>query len=88
MFTRSFITGLVLSMPMSVYADSIRCDGELFQDDQINPVSLGQVIETCGEPKHREGNTLVYEQPGGANMALHFNDAGELENIDKAGHQP
>ena len=64
-----------------VTAGSIRCEGELIQDDQINPMTEVQVREKCGKPAAEEYRVLTYKTEANVSSVLRFNDAGELESI-------
>jgi len=83
MYLRICLVVLISGLSQTAFAGSIRCQGHLFQDDQVHPVSMNEILDKCGEPKRREGNVLVYDQPGGAQSRLQFNDAGELENVEE-----
>lgn len=83
MYLRIYLGVLVLGLSQTAFAGSIRCQGHLFQDDQVHPVLMSEVLDKCGEPKRREGNVLVYDQPGGTQSSLQFNDAGELETVEE-----
>jgi len=83
MHLRICLVVMVSGLSQTTFAGSIRCQGHLFQDDQVHPVLMSEVLDKCGEPKRREGNVLVYDQSGGVQSRLHFNDAGELENVEE-----
>ena len=87
MHIRGYVVLLVFGFTQTSYAGSINCRGHLIEDDQVHPVLMEEVLDTCGEPKRRESNVLVYDQVGGVESALHFNDAGELENVDELERQ-
>jgi hypothetical protein len=65
----------------SVTAGSIRCQGEIIQDDQIKPLSEAQVREKCGKPAAEDFRVLTYKTQANVSKVLRFNDAGELESI-------
>ena len=80
--TSVFIAFMLLAISAgSVTAGSIRCQGDLIQDDQIKPVTEAQVREKCGKPVAEEYRVLTYKTEGNASSILRFNDAGELESI-------
>ena len=80
--TSGFIAFMLLTISAgSVTAGSIRCQGDLIQDDQIKPVTEAQVREKCGKPVAEEYRVLTYKTEGNASSILRFNDAGELESI-------
>lgn len=64
----------------TAFAGSIRCGTELIQDDQIEPVSRGFVLEKCGPPDDQYGEVLVYRR-GHSRFALHFNADGQLREV-------
>jgi hypothetical protein len=77
-----FISFLCLAISAgAVTAGSIRCQGELIQDDQINPMTEAQVREKCGKPVAEEYHVLTYKTEANVESVLRFNDAGELESI-------
>jgi hypothetical protein len=64
----------------AAFAGSIRCGTELIQDEQIEPVSRGFVLEKCGPPDDQYGEVLVYRRSH-SRFALHFNADGQLREI-------
>ena len=70
-----FISGTCL-------AGSIRCGTNLIQDDQIEPVSRGFVLEKCGPPHDQYGEVLIYKR-GNSRFALRFNAEGQLQEIEE-----
>lgn len=62
-------------------AESMRCQGQLLQDDQIKPPTQAQVRELCGTPVSESPGELVYQTAPNVHKVLHFNDAGQLEEI-------
>lgn len=68
------------SISGTAFAGSIRCGTELIQDEQIEPVSRGFVLEKCGPPDDQYGEVLVYRR-GHSRFALHFNADGQLREI-------
>ena len=70
-----FISGTCL-------AGSIRCGTDLIQDDQIEPVSRGFVLEKCGPPHDQYGEVLIYKH-GNSRFALRFNADGQLQEISE-----
>lgn len=87
MYIRGYVALLIFGFTQTSLAGSISGKGHLIQDDQVHPVLMEEVLDTCGEPKRREGNVLVHDQAGGVENALHFNDAGELESVDELERQ-
>ena len=80
--TSGFIAFMLLAISVgSVTAGSIRCQGELIQDDQIKPMTEAQVREKCGKPAAEDFRVLTYKTEANASRVLRFNDAGELESI-------
>jgi len=80
--TSGFLTFLLLTISAgSVTAGSIRCEGELLQDDQIKPVTETMVREKCGKPVAEEYHVLTYKTEANVSKVLRFNDAGQLESI-------
>ncbi len=80
--TSGFIVVMLLTISAgSVTAGSIRCQGDLIQDDQAKPVSEAQVREKCGKPATEKYRILTYKTEVNASAILRFNDAGELESI-------
>jgi hypothetical protein len=63
-------------------AGSIRCGTHLIQDDQIEPVSRGFVLEKCGPPHDQYGEVLIYKR-GNSRIALRFNANGQLQEIEE-----
>ena len=65
----------------SVTAGSIRCQGEVLYDDQLQPVTKAQVREKCGKPEAEDFGRWTYRTEANVTKVLRFNDAGELETI-------
>jgi len=59
-------------------AATIRCDGRLIEDDQIEPMNAEQVMKLCGKPDSKEGARWIYNQQ---KKILVFNSDGKLMNI-------
>lgn len=82
MHARIYFTVLMFCLAETAGADIIRCGGQVTEAERLDPLLLSEVLEKCGQPRSREGNVLVYDQPGGMQGVLRFNSAGELEDID------
>ena len=80
--TSGFIAFLLLAISTgSVMAGSIRCQGEVIQDGQLQPLTETQVREKCGQPAAENFGALTYKTGENVSRVLRFNDAGELESI-------
>ncbi len=66
-----------------VFAEgSIRCEGHIIDAGAPEAPTMDEVLEKCGEPDERRGNTWVYKQAGSLNRLLHFEPNGQLSRID------
>jgi hypothetical protein len=60
-------------------ADSMRCGEYVIQDDDLqNTPTMEEVIEKCGQPDSREGQSLYYKEKG---KRLDFDTEGRLITI-------
>lgn len=74
---------LLLSGSSIVLAANMECGTQIISDDQRNGQSKSRILELCGEPESKQGNTWYYKQPDGAIFRLHFSGSGELESIQE-----
>lgn len=77
-----YVAILVFFLAEAAAAGTIRCNGQVIEDDTVDPVMLSEVLEKCGEPRSREGSVLIYDQPGDMQGVLRFNDSYELERLE------
>ena len=78
--TLALLAGLALA-PAAV-AGTLRCDGELFDDGNREGVYKQRVLEHCGEPDQRYGNTWIYQRERDLRKAVQFGTDGQLERIE------
>lgn len=78
-----FIAATV-AMSSAALAQEMRCGNKLISGDQIHPLLKVQVLEKCGEPTSREGNSWYYQRQG---KILVFNDNDELDHIEDANEE-
>jgi len=71
----------VLMMGPAV-ADSIRCGTHIISSGGLHGPGKYEVLKKCGEPTVRQGNSWIYEQPGGAKRVVVFDVGGNLVRID------
>lgn len=74
------LAGLALA-PLAV-AGTLRCDGELFDDGNREGVYKQTVLEQCGEPNQRYGNTWIYQRGPELRKVVQFDTDGQLERIE------
>ena len=75
--------GLIgLALAGSAAAGTLRCNGELFDDSSRETVFKHTVLEQCGEPDERYGNTWVYERGPELRKVVQFDTDGQLERIE------
>jgi len=63
-------------------ADSIRCGTHIISSGGLHGPGKYEVLKKCGEPTVRQGNSWIYEQPGGAKRVVVFDVGGNLVRID------
>jgi len=70
---------VTLLLASNVNADSIRCGTHVIQDGELENIpTLKEVIQKCGQPSSREGQTLYYKEKG---KRLDFDSEGRLMAI-------
>jgi hypothetical protein len=74
----TFIAGALFTL--QTQAETMECGTHMISDGEISGPILSEVVEKCGEPTSRDGNSYVYEK-GNTTYVLVFDDAGNLNSI-------
>ena len=74
----AFIAGALFTL--QTQAETMECDEYVIEDGGAPGSMLSDVIEKCGEPTSRDGDSYIYEQDD-ATYVLVFDDAGNLNSI-------
>jgi hypothetical protein len=73
------ILAITLLFTFDVQAESMRCGSHVIEDGDLhNAITMQEVIEKCGQPSSRKGNTLYYKTKG---KELHFDTNDRLMAI-------
>ena len=71
---------LVVLVLQPAWAGFLRCGQHTIQDGGRHGGGMYEVLQKCGEPKERFGNTWVYVK-GGVKTVVRFNDSGRISTI-------
>jgi len=75
------VTVFTFLLAANVEADSIRCDEYVIDDGDLNNIpTMEEVLEKCGQPSSREGDSLYYKEKG---VRLDFDLEGRLVSINQ-----
>ena len=66
-------------------AGSISCGDATITDDQDEGQTTMQILNQCGEPTSKDGDTWLYDRSdvGQGIYVLHFDDSGQLDSIQQ-----
>lgn len=71
-----------LALAGTAGAGTLRCDGDLFDDNSREAVFKHTLLEQCGEPDERYGNTWIYQRGPELRKVVQFDTDGQLERIE------
>jgi hypothetical protein len=71
----------VLFTSTTALAGTMRCGIHIISDGGRSGPGKYEVLQKCGEPTERFGNTWVYDRQGQAKRVLIFDDRGLLIDI-------
>jgi hypothetical protein len=77
--------GASFLLATTAQAGSISCGDATITDDQDEGQTTMQILEQCGEPTSRDGDTWLYDRSdvGQGIYLLHFDDSGQLDSIQQ-----
>ena len=89
--TKKRVLGTLSSAALMLVAEQalsvgyMNCGVHKFSGGGRHGPGMYEVLNKCGEPTFRRGNTWVYDQGGGRRKVLFFGDAGNLMRISDGG---
>lgn len=84
--TRILYVWILALSSQSVLAANMDCEGGIIEDDLIQPATMGQVQEKCGNPDRQEGNVWVYNMEN-MTYRLQFDSNGNMQSLESRMNQ-
>lgn len=79
MQTLAITTFAGILFTLQTHAETMECDEAIIEDGEAGSM-MAEVIEKCGEPTSRDGDSYVYVKED-TTYVLVFDDAGKLSSI-------